>query len=206
MIAIGNVRLFEEVQAKTRDLRKPCSYQTASADMLKVISRSPFDLQTVFSSASSNAPAQLCGADRAAILALERQQVSRSSHPTASRPIPGMMLAQRVGSRPWTRSRDGPLLNGEPSMFPTSCADPEVHGLPKAKSGADRFSHHPWRAAAARRRADRRAVLRREVLSSRSPSKQIDLVTTFADQAVIAIENVRLFDEVQAKTRDLTEA
>ena len=108
-----------------------------------------------------------------------------------------------VSGRDRTRSASGArCLKGRWFTFQTFWT---IRNTLSAKAEIGRFPHHSWRSDAARRRAGRRPCLTR---SEARPftDKQIELVTTFADQAAIAIENVRLFDEVQAKTRDLIEA
>jgi GAF domain-containing protein len=201
VIAINNVHLFDEVQARTRDLSESLQQQTATADVLKVISRSTFDLDAVFETLVQSA-AQLCRADKAAILRL----VDNKFHIAATHGFPAQfkeyMLAHPLGvDRGSIVGRAA--LERRTVQIPDILADPEFTITESQKRGGFRTvlgvplmrEGNPIGAL----------FLTRGVVELFA-QQQIDLVTTFADQAVIAIENVRLFDEVQARTRDLSES
>jgi signal transduction histidine kinase len=201
VIAIENTRLFEQVQARTRELTESLQQQTATADVLKVISRSAFDLQTVLDTLTASA-ARLCDADMASI---SRQEGAGFYHVTNHNFAPDWVDFTRDFRMQSGRGSvvGRVLLQGEVVQVADVLADPEyVYLEPQKKSGYRTFLGVPLM-----RQGHPIGVLslcRRTVQPF--ADKQIELVSTFADQAVIAIENVRLFNEVQARTRDLTES
>ncbi len=201
VIAIENVRLFDEVQAKTRDLSESLQQQTATADVLKVISRSAFDLQAVFDTLLTSA-IELSGASSGTICVRDGDVFPYRATVGATADF-----AQFLAEHPATPGRHSTagrvILSGEVMCIPDVLEDREFK-MPVALDD-NRTRAHLGVPLLRNDKVEGALVLVRSE-PGLFDARLIELVKTFADQAVIAIENVRLFDEVQAKTRDLSEA
>src|SRR5262249_18869428 len=190
-----------EVQARTQELTESLERQTATSEVLGVISRSKFEIQPVLDAIVQTAK-RLCQAERAAIWRLRDGRFDLAAQTMTDAAIVKYL-------------RENPIPVGHASLAGRAAlerrpihthdiaADPELGSQPQARAE----NLHTMLTVPLLRDGEPLGVLalaRSEVRPF--ADKQVELVTTFADQAVIAIENVRLFEEVQARTRAATQA
>src|ERR1700730_8085951 len=200
VIAIENARLLNELRQRTQDLSESLQQQTATSKVLEVISRSAFDLSAVFETVVESS-VRLCGADRALIFQFDGKVLRVVAACNAPEKL--MDWVERNPIRPGPHSVAArAAFERRTIQVPDVLADPEhtygakyiegfrtVLGVPILK-GDDLLG----------------VILIYHLEVRPFTEKQIALIETFADQAVIAIENVRLFDDVQKRTQELSEA
>jgi two-component system NtrC family sensor kinase len=192
VIAIENVRLFNET-------KEALEQQTATSDILRVISTSPTDLQPVLEAVAKSA-ARFCGADDAIILKLDGEHLRAAAHQGPipvdfNVPIP--CVPGTVGGRTVLERR----------AIHVTDLQAEAQEFPEGSALAKHFGHRTTLGGPLLREGTAIGTIqlrRRE--ANRFTDKQAALLQTFADQAVIAIENVRLFKELETRNAQLTES
>jgi GAF domain-containing protein len=201
VIAIENVRLFEAEQERTRELTESLQQQTATADVLKVISQSTFQLQPVFDAIVQTA-SRLCDAEWALIHMMRDDQYHVVAASNASDEFVKYISAH-------------PISPGSGSLIGRTALEQKTVHMPDCLADPEYTAQHYQ--AVGKYRSMLGVPLLREglvigviglVRTAVMPftDRQIDLVKTFADQAVIAIENVRLFEAEQQRTHELAES
>jgi two-component system, NtrC family, sensor kinase len=198
-IAIENVRLFDEVQAKTRDLSEALVYQTGSGNILRVIASSPIDVGPVLK-AIVNSACELCEAYDAVVVLKDGHDLRFSAH---HGPIP-LKFEKLPINRNWVTGR---AVVDKVPIHVRDLLSPEGDQFPLTRERLQQEGHRTVLSVPMLREGESiGAIVLRRLEVHPFSDKQIALLQTFANQAVIAIGNVRLFEQVQAKTRDLSEA
>ena len=197
VIAIENARLIHEQQASNRDLTEALQQQTATSEILRVIASSPTDIQPVLDAVAESA-ARLCESYDAQIFRLENDVV----HRVASY---GPLLIAMEHTPLNRQSPAGRAMVDRQSIHVHDLAAEIDSEYPEIKGYQQQIGHRTTLAAPLLREGvPIGAILIRRLEVRPFTEKQIALLKTFADQAVIAIENVRLFQELQERNRDVT--
>ena len=199
VIAIGNVRLFDEVQAKTRDLSEALTFQTGSSNILSVIASSPTDVGPVLQAIVESA-CELCEAYDAVVLLRDGDDLRYSAH---HGPVPFDMRKLAI-SRNYLAGRS--VVDKEPVHVSDVFSEEGAEFLESRELSRKNGIRSILSVPLLRDNESIGAILLRRTEVHPFNDKQTALLKTFADQAVIAIGNVRMFEQVQERTRELSQS
>ena len=202
VIAIENARLLNELRQRTDDLSESLQQQTATAEVLKVIASSPTDVDPALHSIVESA-CELCEAMDAVVLLRDGDDLRFSAH---HGPIP-INVDKWPISRNWAAGRAfvDRIAVHVPDIFSEQASDYTASRELTERAGSIEI-HSVLAVPLLREGESIGAILLRRQEERAFDEKQIALLQTFADQAVIAIGNVRLFEEVQQRTRELSKS
>jgi GAF domain-containing protein len=197
VIAIENTRLLRELRESTEELTEALRHQTGSANILKVIASSPTDVGPALKAIVESA-CELCDAYDAALVLKDGNSLRFSAH---HGPIP-------INIENWPINRNWTAGRAFVDRLPVHVADlSESDEFPEGRAHARRMGHRSILSVPLLQENESiGAILLRRNEVHPFTDKQVALLQTFADQAVIAIGNVRLFEQVQARTRDLAKS
>jgi len=198
VIAIENVRLFKELEERNKSLTEALEQQTATSEILRVISSSPTDLQPIFDAIVQYA-ARLCGGTMGALYRYDGQLLDIAA--TLGVTPESYAALRRIHPAPPSRAHAAgrSVLDGTLVHIPDVTLDKDYRYEPQAAGGHRSVVSVPML-------REGKAIGTINVLRSEPRAfseRELDLLKTFADQAVIAIENTRLFKELQVRTQDL---
>jgi two-component system NtrC family sensor kinase len=206
-IAIENARLFDEVKAKARELQESLEYQTATADVLNVISRSTTNVQPVFDAIAMSA-ARLFAPCETTLTTVHNGQLHWGATASLGRPVEAIERVRSIYPLPFDveSSPSARAVHERRIIQISDVLAPDTPENTRRAGNAGEFRSITFVPLLREGIGIGTIILTHPEAGFKLSPKQLALVQTFADQAVIAIENARLFDEVQAKTRDLSEA
>jgi GAF domain-containing protein len=203
VIALENARLFESEQARTRELQESLEYQTATSEVLGVISRSPNKVQPVLDTIVQTAR-RLCESDRAQCFMLKDGKYHLAAYIGTNPEFLKYLSENPISAEAGSGSTTGKAVRERRTIHvPDVFADPEYDSGDLNRTGRGRSV-----LGVPLLRGDVAIGVITVARDTLRPftDRQIELVETFADQAVIAIENTRLFEEVQAHSPELSES
>jgi GAF domain-containing protein/CheY-like chemotaxis protein/anti-sigma regulatory factor (Ser/Thr protein kinase) len=201
VIAIENVRLFQELETRNKEVTESLEQQTATSHVLQVISSSPTDVQPVFDMIARSAR-RLCNGKFSAVFRFDGELIHIVSHDGLT-PDAVAVFQQTYPAPPSQGYAVGRVILTRATVhIPDIEADPEYIGSGSRALGTRSMVLVPMSREG--NPIGGIGVMRPEV--GAFPENQIELLKTFADQAVIAIENVRLFKELDTRNKEITEA
>jgi GAF domain-containing protein/DNA-binding response OmpR family regulator/anti-sigma regulatory factor (Ser/Thr protein kinase) len=199
VIAIENVRLFKELEARNRDLAEALEQQTATAEVLRVISRSQNDTQAVFDTIAKRA-GQLCGAEIGLVARVESERIQL----VALHGVAGDAVVAARNAFPMHRDDETvtarTVVRAAPVHVPDVLGDPMYRNKEIARTMR-------YRASLGVPMVRDGQVIGAIFVARSTPGpfaeSQVELLKTFSEQAVIAVENARLFRTLEARTAEL---